>query len=539
MQVPTTPQRYASMTLSSRLFLLFSLLLPFCIALSTYLYAYPFINGCGFAKSDGQIAPFRLLALGDPQLEGDTSLPYKPTSPPRTLRESVLPVRDGDFRLAVEQTRELLRHWTSLLEYELQFFRKQLDLFGNDFYLAQIYHTLDWWLEPTHVTVLGDLLGSQWIHDEEFASRSSRFWQRVFSGAEKVPDERIDPRRSEGYSRRREVLGDKSWRRWLINIPGNHDIGYAGDINEERMERFEREFGPAHGDVTFTLPQDESTESPSPSLRILVLNSMNLDGPVSSYDLQLETYNRINDAMGSSEPVGKHLEATVLLTHIPLHKPPGVCFDSPLFTYHDDDIRGVKEQNLLSGDISRDAILQGIFGFHTSADSEARGMGRDGIILTGHDHEGCDVYHYADRSNDEWKSWKWEDSNTSSIVADNDVPGVREVTVRSMMGEFGGNAALLTASWDDASRRWKFEVSNCAMGVQHIWWAAHILAIITALTLVAAIIASLIPSKHTQSKVASMVSQPKRKNRYVSASAKKKTRLSSTNRIPQSTKSSR
>ena len=72
---------------------------------------------------------------------------------------------------------------------ELSSLRKRLDLWGNDFYLAHVYRTMDWWAEPTHVTVLGDLVGSQWISDAEFDRRGRRFWDRVFKGAERVSDE--------------------------------------------------------------------------------------------------------------------------------------------------------------------------------------------------------------------------------------------------------------------------------------------------------------------------------------------------------------
>ena len=73
-------------------------------------------------------------------------------------------------------------------------------------------------------------------------------------------------------------------------------------------------------------------------------------------------------------------------------------------------------------------------------------------------------------------------------MADEDTPGVREVTVRSMMGEFGGNAVLLSAWWDDESMRWRYEVGRCMLGVQHIWWGVHILDIFTVLFGIVAVI---------------------------------------------------
>merc|ERR1719214_158247 len=80
----------------------FCLVLPLALACSIWLYLYPVFKGCAFpiasrdrieafqetkklhwpyAEPDNELptalAPFRLLALGDPQLEGDTSIPVK------------------------------------------------------------------------------------------------------------------------------------------------------------------------------------------------------------------------------------------------------------------------------------------------------------------------------------------------------------------------------------------------------------------------------------------------------------------------------
>ena len=48
------------------------------------------------------------------------------------------------------------------------------------------------------------------------------------------------------------------------------------------------------------------------------------------------------------------------------------------------------------------------------------------------------------------------------------------------MGDFGGNAGLLSAWFDFEAGRWKYEIQMCKLGVQHIWWAVHILDVVTA-----------------------------------------------------------
>jgi len=60
------------------------------------------------------------------------------------------------------------------------------------------------------------------------------------------------------------------------------------------------------------------------------------------------------------------------------------------------------------------------------------------------------------------------------------------------MGEFGGNAAFLSAWWDGDKKRWQMEVSNCRLGVQHIWWAIHLLDLVAVLALLLGLVAHLV-----------------------------------------------
>lgn len=53
--------------------------------------------------------------------------------------------------------------------------------------------------------------------------------------------------------------------------------------------------------------------------------------------------------------------------------------------------------------------------------------------------------------------------------------GVREITVRSMMGEFGGNAGMLSVWFDWDGLAWRYEYATCELGVQHVWWVTYIL----------------------------------------------------------------
>lgn len=327
--------------------------------------------------------------------------------------------------------------------------------------------------------MLGDLLGSQWISDEEFARRGSRYWDRVFRGGTRVEDDITD-----GISI--APLGlDGRWRNRIINVAGNHDIGYSGDINHERLDRFERTFGAANWETRFQLRDlsslssswpEEEDEEPIPELRLLVLNTLNLDVPALDKDLQLSTYNFINAIIDASPPVTQKSSSTILLTHLPLHKPAGICVDGPHFAYHAPEHGGgVREQNHLSQDASRSSILEGIYGMNQIPDGAGNGLGRNGIILTGHDHEGCDVYHHLPNAG---SLRTWEVNNTQNVcrlIGHKSVPGIREITVRSMMGDFGGNAGLLSAWFDrQGSGKWVFEYRDCKLGKTWVWWAVHV-----------------------------------------------------------------
>ncbi|KAI4289657.1 MAG: hypothetical protein L6R35_001081 [Caloplaca aegaea] len=456
------------------------LLLPLSIVSTTYLYFYPTFHSCRFPLQPKSYrpAPFRLLALGDPQLEGDSSLPH-----PNAVLFPSLQNLWQDL-VASPSVSQCLLHTRNCLEQCVQSdiprifqsYRKRLDLLGNDYYLSHIYQTLHRALDPTHVTVLGDLLGSQWVSDEEFEYRGWRYWKRVFTDGERVDDEVT------GGIHVGTLGQDGIWKRRIINVVGNHDVGYAGDMTVERIQRFERVFGRANWETRFVLPHTGVGDNISavPELRIVVLNSLNLDTPAIDHEMQVETYNFINDIITTSRPVEDRTSATILLTHLPLHKAEGICADGPWFDFYDADKGGgLKEQNHLSYNAGK-GILESIYGMSGHPQAPYAGLGRRGIILTGHDHEGCDIYHHLPADHDFasriWTAVRWSASNEHH---NHGIPGIREITVRSMMGAFGGNAGLLSAWFDEDDRQWRFEYSTCSLGVQHVWWAIHALDIVT------------------------------------------------------------
>ncbi|KAG8159527.1 hypothetical protein KVR01_010164 [Diaporthe batatas] len=453
-----------------------------------------------------RVAPFRLLALGDPQLEGDTSIPnyYAESSFPHLKSfYSLLVSRTDDhpsFRSSKKQAfHDLVDFWFDDIPNTFESVRKRIDLWGNDLYLAHMYRTLSWWAVPTHTAVLGDLVGSQWISDAEFERRAWRYWNRAFSGAQRVPDESATWPAAEydldGHLGK--ALYDETWRRRLLNVAGNHDIGYAGDLTPERMDRFERAFGRANYELRFELPaallspagagtirndtDNGQADRLVPELRVVVLNDMNLDTPAVSADLQDQTYRFVNGIIDTATAVEFRGHATVLLTHVPLYKPEGVCADAPLFTFHEGD-GSLREQNQLSADASR-GIVEGVFGLSGDPGAPGGGMGRRGVVLNGHDHEGCDTYHFINQTADhhpaEWEVRRFPEAAAAGLPSHPRLPGLRELTVRSMMGGYGGNAGLLSAWFDEDEWGWRFEFDNCALGTQYVWWGIHALDLVT------------------------------------------------------------
>lgn len=485
------------MPLSTFFFQLFRFFLPPVLICTVYLYSFPFLKDCGFPPAKpaetacyfgdaprpgvaAELAPFRLLAIGDPQLEGDTSLP----DPDEPFFPSLVHFWDDVHNQGLGALPARITEASKALLLEdiprnFQACRKRVDLWGNDLYLAHVYGWIKWYSDPTHVVVLGDLLGSQWIHDQEFQKRSHRFWNTVFKGAQQIPKEI-----TQTSSRRPESLGeDRRWEDRIIAVAGNHDIGYAGDVTFDRVERFEKEFGSVNWAVTFRLNHSDTPQlgglgfpDTSPALRLIILNSMNLDGPARDEALQRESQNFFMEEVSNRHNLPRNT-ASVLLTHIPLHKQEGTCVDAPFFSYWPaDEGGGLREQNHLSESVS-DIILNGLVG---------QKRRHQAIILNGHDHEGCHVYHWRNKTDDTnsasteraWKAKRYfrakGERNDESAV------GVREITVRSIMGNFDGNVGFLSAWWDSTAEQWRFEYNACMFGVQHIWWAIYVLDIIVA-----------------------------------------------------------
>lgn len=367
---------------------------------------------------------------------------------------------------------------------------KRLDNFGNDYYLRHIYHVMKQRLHPDYVAMMGDLLSSQWLGDSEFFNRTRRLVQRSFVQPREQcltqleiieKHENIDwmeflhefqTALGEDYFRTPEPYHHENVLDWtngtfidpetgknteplFLNVTGNHDIGY-GDTTFQHMARWKK----LYGDVNYWIEYDNDTDHP---WRIVMLNSLALDGPCLEQDFYDYTWQFVKTL--KRRPYNG---STILLTHVPMYKREGLCHDGPNFEYyaasgchgcHPDRVGLLKSQNHLSESTSQ-KVMDAVFG-----------TSKSGIILTGHDHYGCDNFYNYNNSTEEWVASKEIESEK----------WVREITVRSIMGDYQGAMGIMTGHFDKENKVWEFDYSECRFVVQHVWWAAQITLLLAVL----------------------------------------------------------
>ncbi|CAI5758500.1 unnamed protein product [Candida verbasci] len=394
------------------------------------------------------------------------------------LRKEQEPPKDDSIHMFLFGDPQINGNWPSTK------YIKRLDNYGNDYYLGHIYQTMKNRLRPSHVVVMGDLFSSQWIYDSEFYNRTLRYVTRLFP----QPDRYI-----ENVLSTHSKHEDYDWKTWLkqekemnpidrfnsrvyndvydwtdlnrstpnfdnplfINLTGNHDIGYSGDATWQHMARFHLLFGQNNYVINYKKGKENAW-------RIVVLDSLTLEGPALQEEFLNYTWSFLSYIKSNENPNFKG--STILLTHIPLYKEAGLCTDGPEHKYYINNEREpykngkLRSQNHLNSTTTKQ-ILDIIF----------PNKDKNGIILTGHDHEGCDNWYNLENDN-EWKASKERNEiNRKSI---------REIVVRSMMGDFDGQTGILTGNFKNG---WDFDFSYCSFTVQHWWWASKISILITVL----------------------------------------------------------
>lgn len=231
-------------------------------------------------------------------------------------------------------------------------FYGQIDVWYNDLYFRHIVDTLLYYLQPSHVFVLGDLFSSQYISDSEFSHRVERYkW--IFKNV-KVP---------------------------FYNVVGNHDVGYGSDITEAQLTRFELAFGKIND---ILIIEDHI---------IGIVNSMNLD-PSSFEEASTKAWENLEQirdlTRNTSLPV-------LLMKHIPLHKE-----EFNFSTFH--------FQNIFATERKRELCVERA-GSELDSTGRARWQNMMSVnatnfileeikpvfIFDGHDHDGC-IYRHNERT---------------------------------------------------------------------------------------------------------------------------------------------
>lgn len=453
------------------------------LALNVFVYFYPNIvntpNQCQWHNSSLR-SKYEILNSYLPQLPWlETVLLNFPSLQEQKTYNAYENGRVSDIHMLTFGDPQINGNW------EITPYIKRLDNYGNDYYLGHIYNTMKRRLRPSHVAVMGDQFSLQWIYDSEFYNRTRRFVERLFPR---------DPIYKQTVLETWAKHEDYDWVAWLdreqhmdpldrftsrsyqdlydwyflelkkpnfenplfINLTGNHDVGYSGDATWQHMARFHLLFGQNNYVINYNQGTPEQW-------RLVVLDSLTLEGPALQEEFRDYTWSFL-----------EHLErqnanftgSTILLTHIPFYKKAGLCADGPEHIYYENYEREPYKNGKLR--------LQNHLLYETTQrvfDIVFPNADKEGIILTGHDHVGCDTWysHY----NGEWVAGR---DKTNS-----DRKHIHEVVVRAMMGEFQGQTGLVTGQFDYTESAWKFQFSYCSFVVQHVWWASKVVMLLAVL----------------------------------------------------------
>ncbi|KAG0343690.1 hypothetical protein BG004_005072, partial [Podila humilis] len=172
----------------------------------------------------------RMVVMADPQMEGDAKIK-------RLGKRAHVDLAFNDaymhhiYRSMMSPTWSPLYSFWSLISPTLDSVR----LPRHDTNSIEENSVSSWFRPPTiptQVVILGDLFSSQWIDNAEFDVRLKRY-QTIFT----------DPLETMSFTFPFVQFADGTKMPEMINITGNHDIGYGYDISQERIVRWEEAFG--------------------------------------------------------------------------------------------------------------------------------------------------------------------------------------------------------------------------------------------------------------------------------------------------------
>lgn len=120
-----------------------------------------------------------------------------------------------------------------------------LTILYTDLYLKRSYRHLLRLLQPDSTLFLGDLFdgGREWgsisyaSPEDRYRQYGQDFWVREYKRFQRMF---IDGWYDAGIAR----LPSAGGRQLIVSLPGNHDLGFAGGIDEQVKSRFDAHFGP-------------------------------------------------------------------------------------------------------------------------------------------------------------------------------------------------------------------------------------------------------------------------------------------------------
>ena len=308
-----------------------------------------------------------------------------------------------------------------------------LTIWSTDLYLRRSYRLLQNRLEPDTVFFLGDLFdgGREWAtetstsSEKQYKRYGDKFWLAeyrrfvdLYMGGWKL-----------GYDSR---AADSRGRRVISSLPGNHDLGFAGGIQQSIKDRFDAYFGPMNrvdiiGNHTFvsvdsvslsamdqvdpltgssgmgdgTASKTANSEIWRPVDDFLKANKQLRDQAISNEFMSLRggdetTYYQngssklipSTDSLDSSPKIARKVSGvqglsfpTILLTHVPLFRPPDT--DCGPFRERGKGIpisKGYQYQNVLTPQISKDVI-------------DSLNAVEVAQVYSGDDHDYCEIEH--------------------------------------------------------------------------------------------------------------------------------------------------
>ena len=205
-----------------------------------------------------------------------------------------------------------------------------------DTYLKKNYQTIIRQLQPGYVVFLGDYLDNGRSSSDKYYERELRRFKRIF------------------YSKFSKTY--KYNEKFLVNTPGNHDIGFGDGVKLDSRQRFSTSFAPPNKIHTIE------------GVEFISLDTLSLSSTKPEINSESQAFLELFEK--SSNP-------RILLSHVPLYRDKSLSCGPLREGVFNGDALGYQYKSTISSDITS-RILEKI---------------KPNLIFTGDDHDYCDIIH--------------------------------------------------------------------------------------------------------------------------------------------------